>query len=103
MVVTFHLVCFGWLIFRAGSLEQAAGMLAAIVHRPAIPAAAYLVPVALIIIPLLLLQYVQHTARDLDVIVRTPWYVRSAFYAACFYAIVLAGEFGGQQFIYFQF
>ena len=32
-----------------------------------------------------------------------PWYVRSLFYTACFYAIVLAGEFGGQQFIYFQF
>ena len=102
-VVTFHLVCLGWLIFRASSLEQAAGMLAAIVHRPAIPTAAYLVPVALIIVPLLLLQFVQHAAGDLDVIFRAPWYVRSAFYTVCFYAIVLVGEFGGQQFIYFQF
>jgi alginate O-acetyltransferase complex protein AlgI len=103
IVVTFHLVCLGWLIFRAGSLEQAAGMLTAIVYRPAIPAAAYLAPVALIILPLLALQYIQHAARDLDVISRTPWYVRSAFYTACFYAIVLVGQFGGQQFIYFQF
>ena len=102
-MVTFHLVCLGWLIFRASSLEQAAGMLAAIVHRPAIPTAAYLVPVALIIVPLLLLQFVQHAAGDLDVIFRAPWYVRSAFYTVCFYAIVLVGEFGGQQFIYFQF
>ena len=104
IVVTFHLVCLGWLIFRAGTLKQAAGMLTAIVHRPAIPAAAYLAPVALIILPLLLLQFSQHAARDLDVISRTPWYVRSAFYTAYVSTpCVLVGQFGGQQFIYFQF
>ena len=91
IVVTFHLICLGWLIFRAGSLEQAAGMLSAIVHRPTMPPAAYLVPVALIVIPLLLLQVIQHVSKDLDVIFRAPWYVRSAFYTGCFYAIVLAG------------
>ena len=47
IVVTFHLVCLGWLFFRAESMEQAAGMLSAIVNRPAIPLASYLVPVAL--------------------------------------------------------
>ena len=103
IIVTFHLVCLGWLMFRADSMEQAAGMLAAIVQRPAIPAAAYLVPVALTIIPLLFVQFVQYAAADLDVIGRTPWYVRSVFYTACFYAIVLVGQFGGEQFIYFQF
>ena len=103
IVVTFHLVCIGWLIFRAGSVEQVLGMLSAIVHRPAVPAAAYLLPVLVTIIPLCLVQWVQYLADDLDVVARTPWYVRSAFYTACFYAIVLVGEFGGQQFIYFQF
>ena len=103
IVVTFHLVCFGWLIFRAGSLEQVAGMLAAIVWRPSIPAAAYVVPVVLAILPLWLVQLFQYAADDLDVIGRTPWYVRGVFYTACFYAIVLVGHFGGEQFIYFQF
>jgi len=103
IVVTFHLVCLGWLIFRAESMEQAAGMLSAIVSRPTIPLASYLVPAALLIIPLWVVQLVQYTARDLNVIARTPWYVRSVFYTACFYAIVLAGQFGGRQFIYFQF
>jgi hypothetical protein len=46
---------------------------------------------------------IQYLADDLDVIARTPWYVRSVFYTACFYAIVLGANFGGQQFIYFQF
>jgi D-alanyl-lipoteichoic acid acyltransferase DltB (MBOAT superfamily) len=103
MVVTFHLICLGWLIFRAASLEQASGMLAAIVLRPAVPAASYLAPVALTIIPLLLVQFAQYAANDLDIIAGTPWYVRSVFYTACFYAILLVGQFGGQQFIYFEF
>ena len=103
MVFTFHLVCLGWLIFRADSLDQAAGVLAAIITRPAMPPAACLVPVALVIAPLLLVQFCQYVADDLDIVGRAPWYVRSALYTACFYAIVLGGEFGGQRFIYFAF
>ena len=101
--MTFHLVCLGWLIFRARSVEQILGMLAAIVNHPAVPAAAYLLPVLVTVIPLLLVELVLYLADDLDAIARTPWYVRSMFYTTCFYAIVLGGNFGGQQFIYFQF
>jgi D-alanyl-lipoteichoic acid acyltransferase DltB (MBOAT superfamily) len=103
IVVTFHLVCVGWLIFRADTLEQAAGMLRAIAVHPAIPAASYLVPVALAIIPLWLVQLIQYTTGDLGFLTRAPWYARSLFYTGCFYAVVLLGQFGGQQFIYFQF
>src|SRR5262249_9187511 len=103
IVATFHLVCVGWLLFRAESIEQAVGLLSAMVHRPSIPAGRYLVPVLVVVIPLLIVQVIQYLADDLDVIARTPWYVRSAFYTACFYAIVLGANFGGQQFIYFQF
>jgi D-alanyl-lipoteichoic acid acyltransferase DltB (MBOAT superfamily) len=101
--VTFHLVCLGWLIFRANSIAQLQGMLAAIAFKLAIPASSYILPVSLAILPLLIYQTVQYLAKDLDVIFRTPWYVRSLFYTACFYAFILAGEFGGSQFIYFQF
>ena len=103
IVATFHMVCFGWLIFRADSLKQLAGMVRAIVDRPAIPASSYLLPVACAVIPLLCVQVVQYLSKDLDVVLHTPWYVRSVFYTACFYAFILAGEFGGGQFIYFQF
>jgi len=102
--VTFHLVCLGWLIFRASSIEQAFAMLSAIVYRPTIPAASYLLPVMAVILPLLLVQIAQYVSKDLNVIARTPWYVRSVFYTACFYIFVLAGAFDqGKQFIYFQF
>jgi hypothetical protein len=84
-------------------MAQVWGMLAAITTHFAVPAAHYLVPVVAAILPLLAVQAAQYRAKDLDVIFRTPWYVRSAFYTACFYAFVIAGEFGGGQFIYFQF
>jgi D-alanyl-lipoteichoic acid acyltransferase DltB (MBOAT superfamily) len=103
VVATFHMICFGWLLFRAQSLAQVKGMLRAIIDRPAVPAASYLLPVAVLVLPLLLYQAVQYFSKDLDVIARTPWYVRSVFYTACFYAFVLGAEFGGGQFIYFQF
>jgi len=103
ILATFALACFGWLIFRSRSLEQLGGMIRAIVKQPAIPAASYLIPVLVLTIPLLMLELAQFLTKDLDVVARTPWYVRSAFYTACFYAVVLGGEHGGSQFIYFQF
>lgn len=103
IVVTFHLVCIGWLLFRAESLAQAWGMLEAIVLRPAVPPSALLLPIACCVVPLLIYQFAQYRTRDLDILLRTPWYVRSGVYTLAFYAFVLGGEFGGAQFIYFQF
>lgn len=101
--VTFHLICLGWLLFRAESLDQAFGMLGAIVSQPAIPPSAVFMPLLVLILPLLAYQVAQYVSRDLDVVARTPWYVRSVLYTLLFYAFILGGEFGGGQFIYFQF
>ena len=115
IVATFHMVCLGWLIFRStgsppevkvgaySGVEQLVGMLQAIVYRPAIPASAFILPIAIAVLPLMVVQFAQYMTRDLDIILRTPWYVRSVFYTLLFYAFVLGGEFGGSQFIYFQF
>jgi len=100
---TFQMVCVGWLIFRADSLAQLKGMARAILDHPAIPAAAFLLPVLVLVIPLLLVQSAQYLSKDLDVVLHSPWYVRSLFYTAVFYSIILGAEFGGGQFIYFQF
>jgi D-alanyl-lipoteichoic acid acyltransferase DltB (MBOAT superfamily) len=103
IVVTFHLVCLGWLLFRADSMGQAIGMLGLIVSAPTLPPASYLAPVLAVVLPLLIVQSAQYATGDLEILLRTPWYVRSLAYSAGFYAIVLGGEFGGSQFIYFQF
>ncbi|WP_233578197.1 MBOAT family O-acyltransferase [Tautonia sociabilis] len=103
IVGTFHLVCLGWLLFRADSTAQAAGMLGAILSGPSLPPATYLAPVLACVLPLLLVQAVQYASGDPEILLRAPWYVRSVAYTALFYGIVLGGEFGGGQFIYFQF
>lgn len=103
IIFTFHLVCLGWLLFRAESMEQVWGMLSAIASRFAVPASSMLVPISVCILPLVVIQWFQYRAKDLEIVSRTPWYVRSVFYTVCFYAVVLGGEFGGKQFIYFQF
>jgi alginate O-acetyltransferase complex protein AlgI len=68
-----------------------------------VPALSFLIPICLSIAALLAVQIAQYRSKDLSIILKTPWYVRSVFYAGCFYAIVLLGEFDGSQFIYFQF
>ena len=72
-------------------------------YHPGIPQASYLVPVLATVLPLLAVQAVQYATNDQEVVFRFPWYARSAFYTMVFYGIVLGGEFGGKQFIYFQF
>ena len=103
VVVTFHLICVGWLLFRADSMGQAAGMLGTILGGLSIPPAAYLAPVLAVVLPLLAVQAVQYASGDPEILLRTPWYVRSLVYTAGFYGIVLGGEFGGGSFLYFQF
>ncbi len=103
MVVTFHLVCGGWLLFRAETLSQAIAMGTAVATQPTLPPTALVSRFLLLVLPLLAVQLVQYQRQDLEVVLRFPWYARSVFYTLCFYAIVLGGEFGGQQFIYFQF
>jgi D-alanyl-lipoteichoic acid acyltransferase DltB (MBOAT superfamily) len=101
--VTFHLVCLGWLFFRAETMAQAFGMLQAILYRPSVPIYTNLNILLACIVPLVIIQIIQYTSKDLEYIFRTPWYVRSFHYTFLFYAFVIAGEFGGSQFIYFQF
>src|SRR5690606_31471537 len=53
VVATFHLVCLGWLLFRADSMAQASGMLGLILGGVSIPPATSLVPVLAAVVPVL--------------------------------------------------
>lgn len=103
IVVTFHLVCLGWLFFRAESLEQIGGMLSKIGHGLTLPTAGHLALFLALAVPLMLYEAAQYAAKEELFVFRLPWLVRSVVYSAIFYAIVLGAEFGGGQFIYFQF
>jgi alginate O-acetyltransferase complex protein AlgI len=104
--VMFHLTCVGWLIFRAPSFPQL-GVLASSLLFHFAPSAIdnqnMLVPLLLITVPLLVVHVLEARADDLLVVLRLRPVVRYSLYVATGYLIFLFGNFGGADFIYFQF
>jgi alginate O-acetyltransferase complex protein AlgI len=104
--VMFHLTCYGWLIFRAHSAGQIGSMTSTLVRNfsPAtIDMAGLAVPLALYVTPLLLVHAIEAYADDVLVVPKLGAPVRYSIYAATFYLTMLFGNFGGSDFIYFQF
>jgi len=102
----FHFTCFGWLIFRARSWRQLRDMTGSLFFEFA-PSTADLhgivVPLVLFTTPLLLVHACEAYFNDVLVVRRLPIGVRYSVYAATFYLTMLFGNFGGSDFIYFQF
>jgi D-alanyl-lipoteichoic acid acyltransferase DltB (MBOAT superfamily) len=101
-----HLVCYGWLLFRARSLPQIAQMTTDLVWgawrmTPALHDA--LLTLAAYGLPLIALNAYEAWKDDLLAVPRLPIVLRYAIYAAMFYLVLLFGQYGGAQFIYFQF
>lgn len=99
VAVFFHLTCYGWLIFRAGSLTQLASMTAALFQplRAIDPQLAghlllLILPLAVAPILLRLTEYWRRAGLEL----------RTACYAALLYLTLFRGG-QPQSFIYFQF
>ena len=109
--VTFHLVCLGWLVFRAESLPHAAALLSALATAWPwwiIVGANTLAGTGIFVLfwyalPLLLLQIDQHRSGDLNALLRMPAWARGFAYTMMVYGVLLAGARVGRSFIYFQF
>lgn len=101
----FHLVCFGWLIFRCESLRQVWEFPYRIVTDWNWEAAdrEQLAVFGLLVGPVILLDLVAEWRRDVDFVVRWPWPVRQAAYVTILAVLALLGSRGQEQFIYFQF
>ena len=107
----FHLVCFGWLIFRAESVEQVGRMLQAL----GTPWLWWLIAGANTLAgtgvwtllgfaaPLMVMQIAQQRRGDLNVLLRTPAFVRGLAYVVMFYGLVFYEGGLHREFIYFQF
>jgi alginate O-acetyltransferase complex protein AlgI len=102
LVGFFQCVCFGWLIFRANSLEQI-GLLTQTLLTGVDWAGSGIRELLFFVFPLLVMQVVQYWRDDLNVLLRTPAPIRGMAYAAMFFGLVLLGEGFDQPFIYFQF
>ncbi len=105
-LVMFHLTCFGWLIFRAPSLEQLGRLTASVFTQFAphsIDLTGLLIPLLFYTVPLLIIHALEARADDVLIVPRMPVAVRYTVYVATVYLIFLFGNFGGSEFIYFQF
>ena len=101
----FHLVCYGWLLFRAESGAQILAMTANLVVGWSNLAAPLGLFARLVWFtwPLLVMQYFQVRKNNLLVALTWPWPVRAGMYVVLFYLVVIFGSIDGVQFIYFQF
>ena len=104
VVLMFHLVCVGWLLFRVESLAQAGDLLGRLMgpwHFGLVPA--WLLPLVALVGPLVLMQIAQALSGDLEIVRRGALPLRAVIYAAMVLVIAVFGEDFGQPFIYFQF
>jgi alginate O-acetyltransferase complex protein AlgI len=105
VLVTFHLVCLGWLIFRCkheGHLPLLASSFMDVTGwvrmplRLSLPALGY-------IAPLLVMELFQFFTKKEQIVLEAPYLLRTAVYLAGIWAFVLFGRFDASAFIYFQF
>lgn len=104
LVVMFHLTCYGWLLFRARSFEQIAGMTSALAHPFRGAPVGALGQVAILSAPIIAVQIIQYRTGRLE-FMRSPWLSapgKAAIYSLLFYSIVFHGA-APKAFVYFQF
>jgi alginate O-acetyltransferase complex protein AlgI len=105
-VLMFHLTCYGWIIFRAPSLHGLGSLSRTVLTHFApstIDVTGLLVPLLLYTVPLLIIHVLEAGADDVLFVPRMPVAIRYTVYVATMYLIFLFGNFGGAEFIYFQF
>jgi D-alanyl-lipoteichoic acid acyltransferase DltB (MBOAT superfamily) len=107
VALTFHLVCLGWIFFRANTVSDAFHIVGSILSfnlsAPYIGEAAQFLYGLTGIAALLSLEYLQGQRTTSEMFHELPAVGRWAIYVACVFGIMLLGVFDGGQFIYFQF
>lgn len=105
-LVFFHLVCYGWLLFRAESSDQISRLSRALATGWLSAGADELGVLARLVWycwPLWIVQYFQFQSGNLLAPLCWPWQLRTALYLILFYLTVIMGAFEPIDFIYFQF
>jgi D-alanyl-lipoteichoic acid acyltransferase DltB (MBOAT superfamily) len=104
--VMFHLTCYGWLIFRAPSAAALRDMTHSLFTNLAVRTAdvtGLLLPLVLYTAPLVVVHLREAWTDDVLAVPRLRPAFRYTIYVATVYLILLFGNFGGSDFIYFQF
>lgn len=108
--VTFHLVCLGWVFFRAPTINHALRIFQKLTFRTMDvstmfgPLDSVEFTVALLSIAILLIVELAQSGKNSAKIIRgTPVFVRYPLYVMLILAILLVGVFEEEPFLYFQF
>ena len=105
IVAFFHVVCLGWLFFRAQTMGQVAAMLQALFFDFQISGIGiqYAMDILFFVVFLLVVQVCKERKADMYLVHRLPAPLRGTLYLIIVTSILLAGAKGGHEFIYFQF
>jgi D-alanyl-lipoteichoic acid acyltransferase DltB (MBOAT superfamily) len=105
VVLMFHLICLGWLLFRAESMAQVWGMLGRMAtdFRLTPLAASALSMIVFYAGPLVLYEFWLERKQDLLRLTEVRWPVRAAVYSYCALMLWFFPPLVSNVFIYFQF
>jgi D-alanyl-lipoteichoic acid acyltransferase DltB (MBOAT superfamily) len=108
VVFFFHLVCFGWLLFRAQNMTQLFTMLHGLIFNFDLTHNIGLIrfsafKIAFFLWVLIIVQLYQYIKNDLTVIAKSNIFTRIAFYYTSVLLMISCGVTTARQFIYFQF
>ncbi|PIW49977.1 MAG: membrane-bound O-acyltransferase family protein [Zetaproteobacteria bacterium CG12_big_fil_rev_8_21_14_0_65_54_13] len=105
IVLFFHLICLGWLIFRSDSMSQLVQMLMLFGEPLQFTdrSMTWLWQLCILLAPLLLVQLLQAMSGNMNIIMGLSPVSRVAAYSVLSLMLVGLGSFGDKPFIYFQF
>jgi alginate O-acetyltransferase complex protein AlgI len=108
-LVFYHLVCYGWMLFRAQSWSQIDEMTRLIVSGlPFNPSSVVthsetIRTLGFFVFPLLIMDAYHERVRDHIHFIQLPILLKSIVYFLMYYLLIVYGFEGGKEFIYFQF
>ena len=104
VIFFYHLICIGWLIFRSRSVGQCFSMLQSLVFNFNILDGNFCMGGWIFyVLPLIIIQIFQYRHKDLLIVLKGPFLIRSIVYFIIMILIIIFGVTGGKEFIYFQF
>lgn len=109
--ITFHLVLFAWIFFRANSLSDAMTIIKNIfigldLHSAAVYVLSKKSELVLALLSILFVEIIHIVHRHKDMrhfFSDRPLWLRWAFYYSVIFGILIFGDFTNEEFIYFQF
>ena len=104
MILMFHVVCIGWLLFRSATISQAGIFLREIVSwQGPLFEAKDMIRLVFYGAIIVALDWPQYRKNDHTAVLSLHWVFRGLIYAFAIFIIILGGTTGNVPFIYFQF